>query len=431
MLENKDLNWWIDKLNSNDLSNMPKHWEKSKIVQQAHISILNDLVNKKYNVPNFPVDKGIVIGAGGAKFFACAFASFYVLRKLGCSLPFEFWYLDDYEMDNKMLNLCYQFGIDPINAKQFSLKNNLQPRILNGWELKPFAVLHSKFKEVLYLDADNIPTRDVSFLFDLEEYKNTGAIFWPDLRPSDREEWLPSICWENIGMDYQNSIDFETGQFLINKEKCYKELCIAMWMNEHSDWFYKFIFGDKSTFHFAWKKCGTNYSMTKRSAGWKDCWILQYDLDRKLLFQHLTGGKEKLVEGKNLSHLMNNLLVYEAKTVRDTKWSGEIYSWNEMNDDELNFAKTFIGTYTYTRIALDSRPLALLDNGKIGKGRASCEKRWTVRIINNIPNIIVIGEAHKQSEIAMFFAKPIDDTYQEFEGRWSVFEKCPITLKKI
>jgi hypothetical protein len=37
-------------------------------------------------------------------------------------------------------------------------------------------------------------------------------------------------------------------------------------INEHSDWYYKFVFGDKSTFHLAWAKCGTcgfDYPITK------------------------------------------------------------------------------------------------------------------------------------------------------------------------
>jgi hypothetical protein len=30
------------------------------------------------------------------------------------------------------------------------------------------------------LDSDNIPTRDPTYLFETTEYKEKGAIFWPD-----------------------------------------------------------------------------------------------------------------------------------------------------------------------------------------------------------------------------------------------------------
>ena len=39
-------------------------------------------------------------------------------------------------------------------------------RTLNGWELKPFALLNSPFQEVLLLDADNVPVVDPAFLFE-------------------------------------------------------------------------------------------------------------------------------------------------------------------------------------------------------------------------------------------------------------------------
>jgi len=430
-MNNYSVEWWINKLNSNDLSNMPDKWQALPEVQTAHVTILNELVAKTYHTPEFSQKRGIVIGAGGAKFFACAFACFYTLRKLGCVLPFEFWYLDDYEMDNKMIELAAFFGIHTVNAKQFCEENNLNPRILSGWELKPFSVLHSKFEEVLYLDADNIPTRDPSFLFDEPLYKKHGSIFWPDLRPSDRSDWLPPICWENVGLNYDNSIDFETGQFLINKKQCYKELNIAMWMNEHSDWFYKFVYGDKSTFHLAWKKCGTAYAMPERGPGWKDVAILQYDLNRLLLFQHACQGKERIVAGDNLNSLINCHLVYEAKNIRSKKWSGNIYSWHEMNEIEKEFAKKYLGSFYYERVGLGSRTIVLSDNGIISEGAAGCERRWCVRIINNSPCIVVIGGGHKDSEVAMFFAKPTDSTLKTFNGKWNLYEQCQIILNKL
>jgi hypothetical protein len=33
---------------------------------------------------------------------------------------------------------------------------------------------------MIYLDADNIPLRDPSFLFETREYRETGALLWQD-----------------------------------------------------------------------------------------------------------------------------------------------------------------------------------------------------------------------------------------------------------
>ncbi|NDB58020.1 hypothetical protein EB001_06200 [bacterium] len=433
-MENNDLDIkvknWIDELNRDTIKNYPKDWTALKEVQLAHLYILNEELNKEHKAPIYSEDKGIVIGAGGAKFFGCAFNCAFILRKLGCSLPIEFWYIDEHEMDNKMKELCDIYNISYVNANQYCRDNNIKPRILNGWELKPFSTLHSKFKQVLYLDADNVPVKNPEYLFENIRYQELGSIFWPDLPPSKRKEWLPPEVWSNVGLDYRDEPDFETGQFLINKEKCYKELCITMWMNEHSDWFYKFVYGDKSTFHLAWRKCNSNYVMPNKLAGWKSPCILQYDLENRLVFQHACRGKEMIFSGTGLTNHYNYPYIKESYEARNEYWSGFIFSWNDMNENEKNIAKNLIGKYKYTRIGLDSRELELLDNGDIGSGKAGCERRWSIRLIDNIINIIVIGAAHKDSEIATFFAKDNGDSIN-FSGNWTVFEKCPITMQRL
>ena len=436
--DNKDLvnlfkqtNKWIEILNSGKTSGYPQNWTALKEVQLAHISILDDLLEKTYFPPKtYEHERGIVVGAGGAKYFGCGFACFHILRKLGCELPVEFWYLDEYEMDNNMKNICDIFGIKHVNATQYCKDHNINPRILAGWELKPLSTLYSSFKEVLYLDADNIPAKDPTYLFDLPQYRELGAIFWPDLSPHKRKEWLPAICWENVGLEYRDEVDFETGQYLINKEKCLKELNLTMWMNEHSDWFYKFVYGDKSTFHLAWRKCESKYVIPSRKAAWRHPCILQYDTNGSLVFQHACQGKELMFDGKGPTNHLNHHLITEAKQIRDKYWSGIIYSWQEMNQQEKEYAQSIIGKYNYERVNLGSRVLELLDDGEVGEGKAKCERRWSVRIIDNVLTIIVIGAAHKDSEIAMFLAKDSGDG-KSFNGRWTAFEQCQVILERL
>lgn len=48
------------------------------------------------------------------------------------------------------------------------------------FQIKAAAIINSSFREILYLDSDNAPTRDPSYLFHSKGYTETGAIFWPD-----------------------------------------------------------------------------------------------------------------------------------------------------------------------------------------------------------------------------------------------------------
>jgi hypothetical protein len=189
--------------------------------------------------------RGIVIPAGGSRYFPCAFVCIKILRRLGCTLPIEIWHLGNVECDRKMSSIVEPLGVECIDALQ--MRKAHPARILNGWELKPYAIMHSRYKEVLLIDADNIAVKNPEFLFECEEFRNLGAVFWPDygcLAPT-------RPIWEICGVAYRDEPEFESGQILVDKAKCWQALCLTMWMNEYSDFFYHYIHGDKETFHLA------------------------------------------------------------------------------------------------------------------------------------------------------------------------------------
>jgi len=127
-----------------------------------------------------------------------------------------------------------------------------------GWANKPFSVLHSPFKEVLFLDADNLALRDPSFLFDDADYRSLGAMFWPDFISPTLQYWsIKEEAWNLLGIPKRPHAETESGQLVINKERCWLPLLLTMHMNEHSDFFYeKVSYGDKDLFTFGWDLCG-------------------------------------------------------------------------------------------------------------------------------------------------------------------------------
>jgi len=198
---------------------------------------------------------GIVIPAGGASYFTNAWVCIKMLRHLGCGLPIQLWHLGRREMDERMRAIVGPLNVECVDAK--IVKKAHPARILNGWEVKPYAIIHSPFKEVLLLDADNVCVTNPEFLFDASQYHETGAIFWPDwgrLGP-DRQIW--NIC----GVESRDVPGFESGQIVIDKQKCWEPLLLAMWYNEYSDFYYRHIHGDKETYHMAFRKLGRPYSM--------------------------------------------------------------------------------------------------------------------------------------------------------------------------
>ena len=51
---------------------------------------------------------------------------------------------------------------------------------VGGYVSKPYALLHTRFSEVLLLDSDSHPLRDPTFLFDDELYLQNGVLAWSD-----------------------------------------------------------------------------------------------------------------------------------------------------------------------------------------------------------------------------------------------------------
>lgn len=232
--------------------------------------------------------KGIVICAGGVRYFTCVWVCIHRLRQSGCQLPIEVWHLGSSEMTLRMVELLESLGVTCVDA---SLVCKSHPcRRLNGWELKAYALVHSAFEEVLFLDADNVVVKNPEFLFETEEYISTGAIFWPDYGHFENT----AKAWTLLGLTQPSHPEFESGQMLINKTRCWRPLRLALWFNEHSDFFYHLLHGDKETFHLAWRKLGYPFHFIQtpiHTVGWTMC---QHDTKGERLFQHRNTDKWSL-----------------------------------------------------------------------------------------------------------------------------------------
>jgi hypothetical protein len=189
--------------------------------------------------------RGITICGGGTKYLPSVWVAVNMLRRVGCTLPIQLWHLGRAELPVQFEEMLMPLGVECVDAHL--VRQNRPARILNGWELKPYAILNSRFAEVMALDADNVPVRDPTYLFDCPEYLATGAIFWPDYRRLEASRRI----WALTGVEYKDEPEFETGQIVIDKPKCFAALSLTMTMNEHSDFWYHHIHGDKETFHMA------------------------------------------------------------------------------------------------------------------------------------------------------------------------------------
>ncbi|KAL7689999.1 putative alpha-mannosyltransferase, nucleotide-diphospho-sugar transferase [Plasmopara halstedii] len=275
---------------------------------------------EKSILPRTNPSKGIVMVIY-PKLLISAYASIRTLRALNCTLPVELWYIES-EMN-------FDDGTSLLDDVPKKLQEMYGPVTLHqitdgrvkGFKSKVWAITHTALELVLFLDADNVPVRDPSYLFEQPELGQSGAVFWPDY-------WHPahtifninenSLLWELLDMPFLDMFEQESGQLVIDKTKSSAALQMLTYLAFHDpDLFsqYKLVHGDKDLFRLAWLKTKTPFHMiayppglagTVRNSKFCGMSMVQYGTNGEILFLHRNG--KKLTGGLTAKHTPDKLV---------------------------------------------------------------------------------------------------------------------------
>ncbi len=267
----------------------PVDWDQVHLTEENAASYMETAAALCPDEPSQAFDgRGIVIAAGGPVYLPCAWVCVRMLRHFGCALPIEIWHLGPDEMPGPVRRMLEPLGVRTVDAVE--VRRDHPARRIDGWSLKPYAIMHSRFREVLMLDADNVPIVDPTILFDTPEFRKRGAIFWPDYQRLAPHRSI----WRVTGVPYRDEPEFESGEIVVDKDRCWRELSLAMWMNEFNDFFYRHMYGDKETFHMAWRKLRRPYAMTRHPLVSLSKVMCQHGFDGRRIFQHRNFAKFSL-----------------------------------------------------------------------------------------------------------------------------------------
>jgi len=262
------------------------------------------LIDFRRGIEPYPAERfagrGIVTCAGGDLYNANAYVLFRLLRHLGCTLPIECWYLGDpaksapvwpIEDDPGFRELCEPLGVEFRNAYaagfaphetqpvvHFPKRSPYPLRAVNGYRLKPFAVLHSRFQEVLFADADNTCQVDPTFLFECPEFRQSGMLLWPDL---GCESYLPGFALHD-----SKTWGTETGQMLFDKSRAWETIVVAAWFADWADYTFQFSWGDKELHHVAALWCVQDFGCLPFPRRVRAAGYVQHAPDGSPLFFH-------------------------------------------------------------------------------------------------------------------------------------------------
>jgi hypothetical protein len=222
-------------------------------IEQLHQNV-NNYLAQMHPVPNYTIGRSIVTSCYD-KEFPSAWVLLNELKRLDVTLPIEVFYRDD-ELSSKQIDLLSSISN---NVKVKKIKNvvkNLVDRYghTQGWGTKVYAILESEYTENLWLDCDNNPIVNPEFLFNDHEYVQKGSLFWRDMYSVDSAaQYAPSsIMWSVFNVPWSDAEPFESGQFLINKNKCWRQLDLVKWYADNPEIYYVYS-GDKETWRFAFQ----------------------------------------------------------------------------------------------------------------------------------------------------------------------------------
>jgi glycosyltransferase involved in cell wall biosynthesis len=383
----------------------------------------------KASAPPYPSDRfsgrGIVVCAGGARLFTCAWVLLRVLRELlKSTLPVQVWHLGPQEMDWRMSGLLGELGVEVVDAWRVG---DPEERPARGWTLKPFAMLHSPFREVLLLDADNVPVVNPEGLFKEPQFRETGVVFWPDLEPLPPD----SPIWEICRVPYREEPSFESGQVLIDKKLCWNALQLTMHLNRHASFYYQHLYGDKDTFHMAWRMLGQAYSMIPYPVKclsaepgpvyeYRGPVMQQHDFEGRVIFQHrnfpkwILLGENPRYPGFQYEHECLDFLRELAG-----RWKGRVSTGllqppqGSQSDQSLWFR--------YERVSSDERMLEFLPDGRIGHGNDLNERRWQLLEHGGAKVLDIFGDRLRTCRLKQ-------DPSGIWRGHWHHYEQMPAEL---
>lgn len=259
------------------------------------------------------------------KLLVSVYASLRMLRALNCALPVELWYLSS-EMSAETI------ASDPI---LHAIQKELGPVSLHGiaetqiagFNSKVHAILHTTLDVVLFMDADNVPARDPTFLFTSAELVEHGAVFWPDFwhpRNTIFNVQRESLLWDLVGIPFVDMMEQESGQLLVDRRRSAAALSVLELFAFHQPSFFerlRLVHGDKDLFRLAWLSTNTSFYMVQRPPGaagklnaagvFCGMTMVQFDpAGRDVLFLHRNA--QKLSKDKAALTVWSHLQTFEA-----------------------------------------------------------------------------------------------------------------------
>ncbi len=214
----------------------PEGWAHFPSVRDRHVAGLAEILGRKFIPPNNLAGDGVIL-CGEDRYWPGIVIAVRLLRETGCRLPVQVWHNGQ---------IGRELGSDPlaqtIDVRQF--RKGHPARIFRGWEMKLYAILHSGFRRLAFVDADAYFVFDPALLF--AALGTTPFAFWRDLEAAQR-----TLHWEWFGLRGDDIPPIQGGQVLIDVAAFWRELMVTHWLCQHSDYTFQHGLSDQDMYRVA------------------------------------------------------------------------------------------------------------------------------------------------------------------------------------
>lgn len=202
--------------------------------------------------------RGLVFTAGNVDTFHRVLVTLKIIRNhLQSPLPAEIWSFPGEVPDEATLQELSDIGAT-LRVVEEAVKDAKRTK---NYHIKATAIVRSRFREVLYLDSDNIPAASIAALLDPDTpaptsnatsisqdtpsaltgiweskaYQRHGAIFWVDFWKTSAD----NPVWSIIGVPCRDEWEQEAGVILVDKSRVLDAMLLAeYWQDSERYKFY-------------------------------------------------------------------------------------------------------------------------------------------------------------------------------------------------
>ncbi|KAI8610013.1 mannosyltransferase putative-domain-containing protein [Chytriomyces sp. MP71] len=225
-------------------------------------------------------DEGIVFCSGKWHFELAVHAITTFRRVLNSTLPIEVHHAGDEDLPLPMRRaLNAMEGVRTVDVLRTFPE---ETKKWGGWSIKPFAMMASRFRKVMFVDADALFFQDPRVLFtDSAIFAEYGSLFYHDrsLGRGDTADWFKTINPEYT--DYASTLrymrqmskhEMESGVVVVDKGRTGPLHALMMVCKLNSKFerdavTYHQVYGDKETYWISWDITRVPYQFTPSYGG--------------------------------------------------------------------------------------------------------------------------------------------------------------------